>query len=90
MTGCSNLGHLYEYGTGVKKDPSRAAGLFRKACTSGSMVGCFNLGILYSQGLGVSKNMSRAKELINRACEGGMQKACNESAPAVGLSPPSL
>ena len=41
--GCSNLGLLYESGTGVAKDLQQAEELFHKACEGGYDEGCKNL-----------------------------------------------
>ena len=35
-----NLGTLYQDGTGVPKDPARAAALFQQACAAGLREAC--------------------------------------------------
>ena len=47
MSGCGNLGFMYEYGNGVEKNEQKAAELYKKACDGGDMNGCRNLDIIY-------------------------------------------
>ena len=47
MSGCYNLGVMYNNGNGVEKDLGKAAELFKKACDGGEMLGCRGLDIIY-------------------------------------------
>ena len=40
MLACSFLGNLYERGSGVTKDESRAVSLYRQGCDGGDDYGC--------------------------------------------------
>ena len=40
MSGCSNLGVMYETGEGVTQDLSRAASLYEQACDGGLVAAC--------------------------------------------------
>ena len=48
---CTMLGSLHMEGRGVKKDLTRAMGLFHRACGQGDGGGCYNLGQGHRQGL---------------------------------------
>jgi len=58
MSGCSNLGVMYQLGEGVGKDLAKAVELYRKACDGGDMVGCSVLGFMYENGKGVGKDLA--------------------------------
>src|ERR1041384_251514 len=51
----NELGHLYQSGQGVAKDPAKAADWFHKAADQGHPVAQLNLGIAYEEGVGVTK-----------------------------------
>ena len=38
--GCFNLAYAYEVGSGVPKDPAKAAELYKRACDAGSQIAC--------------------------------------------------
>ncbi|KAI8830962.1 hypothetical protein BJ741DRAFT_618409 [Chytriomyces cf. hyalinus JEL632] len=46
----SQLGRLYQKGTGVEKDVKKAVELFEKAISLGCSMGCYYLGTLYEDG----------------------------------------
>ena len=58
------------------KDPSRAAGLFQKACDGGERRGCTSLGQMYYNADGVPKDWDRAAGLFKRACDAGGTGGC--------------
>ncbi len=64
---CNMLGLRYEYGEGgLKRDATRAAESFRKACDLGTAIGCRNLADLYDDGKGVPRNAKLAKQYRDR------------------------
>jgi TPR repeat protein len=65
---CADLGILFMDADGVKKDMSRAAGLFDKACAGGEGRACTNLGLLYKRGDGIQADDERATAYLKRAC----------------------
>ena len=50
------LGSMYDFGQGVKKDPSAAAKWYRRAAKKGVMGAQYNLAEMYWHGVGVSKD----------------------------------
>ena len=58
MTGCYVLGHLYDFGQGVKHDPAQAIPLYQKACDAGEMSACSELSGYYTNGAGVAQDLS--------------------------------
>ena len=77
MVSCTNLGVLYEQGTGVTKNAARAATLYQQACAGGEKAGCAGLGVLHARGTGVPKDATKAAAFFQRACAGGFAQACN-------------
>gem|GEM_PF-789632 len=75
---CTNLGVLYFYGDGVKKDLSQSAGFYRKACDGGEGNACANLAMMYRSGNGVSQDIEQAISLLKKACEYGQVAACGQ------------
>lgn len=74
---CWRLGHMYRNGaSGLPRDPSQAAALFRRACESGSTHGCVSLGIAHRDGRGVAKEPARAAQLLGSACAAGDADGC--------------
>jgi TPR repeat protein len=64
--GCTNLGFLYETGTGVVADAAQAAALYRQGCDGGNAVGCFNLGAMaYNQ---TPRDRETARDHFTTAC----------------------
>ena len=76
MTGCYFLGHLYDYGQGVKHDPAQAIPLYQKACDAGEMSGCSELSGYYTNGAGVAQDFAQARALVSKACDGGNMDGC--------------
>lgn len=74
--GCFNLGSEYSRGTGVTKDDTHAAALYKKACDGGCFPACFSLAISYGNGAGVNRDDAQALFLTRRACDGGFATAC--------------
>jgi len=77
ITGCYNLGSLYQNGQGVSQDYAQARTLDQKACDGGQMSGCNNLGQLYQYGQGVSQDYAHARMLYQKGCNGGEMSSCN-------------
>ncbi len=73
---CSNLGVMYEYGSNVKQDYSKAAGLYQKACNGGDANSCNWLGVMYHTGQGVKQDLSKSVALYRKACDGGNAQGC--------------
>ena len=72
--GCTNLGLMYERGTGVPVDLEAAIRLFQRgckgsACTGPNNVGCVNIGRAYRDGRGVTKDQSRATRIFLDVCD---------------------
>ncbi len=78
--GCTNLGFLYESGTGVARDLARAATLYKRGCDARNALGCNNLGVLYDAGRGVAKDEALAAQLFRNGCDLGYHRACNNLA----------
>jgi TPR repeat protein/serine/threonine protein kinase len=77
-TGCRHLGSLYERGTGVAKDFTRAAEYYDKACKRGDPRGCLLIGYAWDIGRGVSaKDQVKAARFYRQACEAGDADGCN-------------
>jgi TPR repeat protein len=70
-----NLGTMYLYGKGVKKDYQEAIRLFRKAADKGDSKAEYNLGIIYEDGMGVRKNRSEAVKWYRLAAGHGHEDA---------------
>ena len=67
----NNLGYLYDNGTGVPKDPAKAAYWYRKVAEAGAPVGQLNLGNAYLYGRGVDKDLVEAVKWLTLAAAGG-------------------
>ncbi len=74
---CGSLGLLYEAGTVVGKDLTRAAGLYGQACEGGYPPSCAKLGFLTQMGTGTPKDLARAVELYARACTAVETNGCD-------------
>jgi len=73
---CFNLGWIYEKGTGVTKDYSKAAAVYEEACTAKIAGACTNLGVLYEKGNGVAADIGRAFTLYEQGCNLGQALGC--------------
>ena len=67
----NNLGYLYDTGTGVPKDPAKAAYWYRKVAEAGAPIGQLNLGNAYLYGRGVDKDLVEAVKWLTLAAAGG-------------------
>jgi TPR repeat protein len=67
----NNLGYLYDNGTGVPKDPAKAAYWYRKVAEAGAPIGQLNLGNAYLYGRGVDKDLVEAVKWLTLAAAGG-------------------
>jgi TPR repeat protein len=75
--GCTNLGYLYEHGTGVTKDERLASDYYKKSCDAKLPVGCQNLGNIYDAGRVVPQDPKKAAELYKKSCDLGLGGGCN-------------
>ena len=79
MSGCNNLGTVYEFGSIGFRDPAKAAGLYERACSNGQMDGCANLALLLLGTPGAApQEKARARELLEKACAAGIARACRQ------------
>ncbi|KAI8840377.1 hypothetical protein BJ741DRAFT_597160 [Chytriomyces cf. hyalinus JEL632] len=66
----SQLGLLYQKGTGVEKDVKKAVELFEKAVSLGCSLGCYYLGTLHEDGYdGILKDLSKAATFFEQAVQ---------------------
>jgi serine/threonine-protein kinase len=75
-------GDAFLNGTGVDKDPAKAAEWYRKAADQGHALAMSRLGTLYQFGLGVPRDPAEAFRLFTRAAEKREPKAILELAHA--------
>jgi len=71
----TNLGMMYEHGTGTPKDYKQAAYWYRMSAKQGGAAAQYNLGVLYTNGRGVPKNDKRAVEWYKKSAEQGFANA---------------
>ena len=71
----TNMGVCYADGTGVPKDPKKAARCYHRAAEQGDAVAQNNLGVCYQKGEGVSKNPEEAVRWYREAAEQGLALA---------------
>jgi len=75
MTGCANLGVLYDNGQGVTQDKAKAAALYGQACDGGSRKAASTCrSPVTTQGCGGRQD--EAAELRKKSCDLGYQPAC--------------
>ncbi len=67
----ADLGTAYELGIGVKKDMTRAAGLYQKAAKQGYAAAQTNLGVLYGTGEGINYDRKAAIYWLKKAAAQG-------------------
>ena len=67
----TNLGSLYENGTGVARDPAEAVKWYRLAAEQGHAPAELQLAFMYRSGKGVPKNDAEAVKWIRRAADRG-------------------
>ena len=65
------LAVMYNDGTGVPQNYTKAAEWYTKAANQGEISAQFILGSMYYQGIGVRKNMSIARKWYGNACDIG-------------------
>lgn len=69
------VGVLYEKGSGVEHNDTKAAEWFEKSAQQGHMDAQFNLGLLYATGRGVNEDDTLAKKWLSLASDQGDQEA---------------
>ena len=67
----SNLGVMYENGTGVAQDSAAAVSWYRKAADQGLADAQFNLGRMYELGTGVAQDSAAAVSWYRKAADQG-------------------
>jgi TPR repeat protein len=70
-----NLGVMYDEGTGVEQDFSKAAEWYRKAAERGFLEAQYNLGMMYYHGLGVPRDHEEADRWLQLAADHGDSEA---------------
>jgi len=73
---CTELGRLYETGSGLEVAPITAGGLYSVACTAGDGAGCLAMGKLYELGKGTALSVPEATRHYSLACEAGNGEGC--------------
>ena len=81
----NNLGCLYDEGLGVKKDPEKAASLFRLSAEHGCAQGMYNLANCYEEGHGVLQDMGIAIFWYKKIAD-ECHSLCNSSKACYKLS----
>lgn len=71
--GCFNVAANHAF----RKDFTRAAEFYAKACDGDDAESCYELAVLYDEAKGVAYDPSRSATLFRRACDGGFAKACS-------------
>lgn len=61
---------------GVKRDPERAAAVFKRQCDQDDVLSCVHLGYAQQLGQGTARDLDGARNHFERACERGMQIGC--------------
>ena len=64
-----NVGLMYEYGQGVKKDLLKAKYWYEKASEAGDPKAAYNLGLLYENGSAGEQNITKALMLFQQAAQ---------------------
>ena len=70
-----DLGVMYRYGDGVRKNYKEAAKWFRKAAEQGHTEAQYELGIMFYDGIGVHKDKAEAKKWLDLAAKNGSPAA---------------
>ncbi len=73
-----NLGEMYYYGKGVKKDFKKAVSYFERAANMNHLLAPYNVGAMYDNGEGVERDREKAISYYERAASMGYQKAIDE------------
>jgi len=69
------LGHIYEFGNGVKRDPEKAAGLSRTAAEHDLVTAQLELGYMSRTGKGVPQEYFEAAKWFRKPLSRGIQSA---------------
>jgi uncharacterized protein len=67
----TNLGWMYEQGSGVTKDPNEAMKWYRLAAEHGSARAQYNLGVMYYEGRGAAASLPEALKWYRMAAANG-------------------
>jgi TPR repeat protein len=73
---CYNVGALYYFGKGVKKDYQKAFSFLKKSCDGEYADGCYGVGRAYFSGQGVKQDYAKAFGFLEKACEGKNDSGC--------------
>jgi TPR repeat protein len=73
----SNLGVMYDDGTGVIKDLAQAVKWYQKAADAGNSLALANLGSMYENGTGVKRDLAEAQKLYRKAADAGSPQGMN-------------
>ena len=76
----TNLGWIYQSGTGVPQDYKEAVRLYKLAALQGNPLAQTNLGVMYDEGLGVPQDYKEAIRLYTLAAEQGYANGQNNLA----------
>jgi TPR repeat protein len=89
-TAYTNLGLLYHWGRGVKRDDARALGYFQQGAALHEASCMFNLGVMYQEGIGTEANLATALRWYHRAATAGEVRSMNNLSYlySVGLGVP--
>jgi TPR repeat protein len=71
----TNIGRLYENGSGVDKDYAKALAWYQKAADQGDAGAQFSVGLFYESGWGVEKDYAKALAWYRRAADQGYEDA---------------
>ncbi|MBO1926332.1 SEL1-like repeat protein [Thiomicrorhabdus sp. 6S2-11] len=74
----SNLGLMYDVGTGVKQDFAKAIQWYQKAAEQNNVNAQYNLAVIYYQGKGVAVNYQKGFVLLQAAAKEGHSSAQND------------
>ena len=87
----SNLGVMYENGTGVAQDSAAAVSWYRKAADQGDAKAQYNLGLMYAKGQGVPQDYVQAHKWFNLGATSGDASAVkNRDLAASKMTPAQI
>jgi len=75
LDSCLQTGFLYQQGTTVIRDDSRAFAFYNRACPKND-IACNEVGIGYKDGKGVASDVPRAVAIFSRLCDTGFLDGC--------------
>lgn len=75
--GCTLLGDMYRFGSGVTRDVLQAGAFYTRACEDGVPAACRQLATMYYYGDGLTQDLARAVDLYARGCDAGDERACS-------------